>query len=90
MVQTSNILVKAKSKDRDLCTLPFKPLRREALHWLTYRYTLLLPFRVASVDKKRVSVWTELTPSRHTKSTDECGGCVGHSPTLRRGAGGAA
>lgn len=51
-VQTSDILVKTKCKDRDLGTLPFKYFCREVL---TRTYTVLLPFSVASVDKKSFS-----------------------------------
>lgn len=53
MVQTSNISVKTKRKDRELGTLPFKYFCREVL---TCTYTLLLPFSVASVDKKSFSL----------------------------------
>lgn len=57
VVQIWNVSEKGKSKD--LGTLPFILLHREALCWLACRYTLLLPFWGSSAGKKSLSFdWT--------------------------------
>jgi len=63
---SSSILVKAKSKDGELGTIPFTYLPREAC-WLKCRCFFLLLFSAADDDKKRVLALTELTPPRHLK-----------------------